>query len=242
MQINYTQIAVVLVVVIGFLLAIVYLVPKQGGEKTISVTGTAKVTVPPDKAAVYVQIITRSKTSADEAKNQNANISDALQTVLLNIGIDKKDIETEGFSVYPEYDYLPDQGQVLKGYAATNSMKINVKNFDNVGKIVDASVDAGGLISYINYELSTEKLNEYKTSVLANASRDARSKAEAIANGLDKRLGNLVSVTTSEYNYVPYPIYRAEAASGIDVKQVATDLPPKNVDVTATVQVTYEIA
>ena len=243
MQVNYTQIAMVLIIVIGFLAAIVYLIPKQGAGNTISVTGTARMTVPPDRAVTYLQVVTRSNASADEAKDQNANVSDAVMTALLKAGVDRKDIETEGFSVYPEYDYVQDRGQVLKGYAATNSMKVTASDFDDIGKIIDASVDAGALVSYINYELSTAKLNEYKVSALANASLDARTKAEAIASGLGKSLGSLASVTASDYNYAPYPLYRAESSAGAaDAKQIATNLPPGNIDVTATVQVAYEIA
>jgi hypothetical protein len=239
---DYTLIIVAIIIVAGLLLGAAYLFPKPGGEKTISVTGTAQATVPPDRAVVYVQIVTRSNDSADTAKDLNANISDDVLTALLKAGVDRKDIETQGFTVGPEYDYTQDKGQVLKGYVATNSMKVTVSNFDDVGKVVDASVDSGALISYINYELSLGKQNQYKAAVLANASQDAKMKAQAIVEGLGKSLGDLVSVSTSDYGYMPYPIYRAEAsAPGVDVKQVATNLPPSNIDVTATVQVTYNV-
>ncbi|VVB73803.1 Uncharacterised protein [uncultured archaeon] len=242
---DYTLIAVVLILAAAVLLAITYMVPRPGGERTISVTGTASMTVQPDEAVVYVQAVTRSNDSAEEAKSLNAEVSDAVLTSLLKAGVDRGDIETQGFSVYPEYDYLQDRGQVLKGYVATNSMKVTAKDFDDVGKIVDVSVDSGALISYINYELSAAKTNEYKALVLADASKDARNKAEAIVAGLGKSLGDLVSVSASNYNYMPYAVYDERAtgsAPSADVKQIATDLPPANVDVSATVQVTYQVA
>jgi len=240
---NWTTIAVVLIVILGFLAAITYLVPKTSSEKTISVTGTAQISVPPDKVLIYLQVQTRSNTSADEAKNLNSNISDAVLTSLLKVGVDRSNIETGGFSVGPEYDWTQDKGQVLKGYVATNSMTVTLTDFNNAGKVVDAAVDSGALVNYINYDLSVAKQNQYKASVLADASRDAKTKAESIAAGLNTPLGSLVSVSSSDYNYMPYPIYRAEAtgAPSVDVKQVATNLPSANIDVSATVSVVYQI-
>ncbi len=211
----------------------------SSNEKTISVTGNSQMQVAPDRVVVYAQVLTRSKDSAEEAKDLNSQLSDAVMAALLKAGVNRSDIETSGFSVYPEYDWIQDQGQVLKGYAASNSMKITIADFENAGKIVDAVVNNGGLISYINYELSTQKMNEYKAQALADASKDAKAKAESIAAGLGRSLGEVVSVSASDYNYYPYPIYRAEA--GADLKQVSTNLPSAKLDVTATVSVTYKI-
>ncbi|MEM4133953.1 MAG: SIMPL domain-containing protein [Candidatus Micrarchaeia archaeon] len=236
---NLTTVAVVAILVIGFLFAIYYLYPKQSSDQTVSVTGNAQMKVLPDRVVVYAQILTKSKDSAEEAKNLNAQISDAVLTSLIKAGVNRSDIETSGFSVYPEYDWIQDQGQVLKGYVASNSMKITIADFENAGKIVDAVVNNGGLISYINYELSAEKMNEYKAQLLYEASKDAKTKAESIAFGLGKKLGDVVSVSASDYNYYPYPIYRAEA--GADLKEISTNLPSAKLDVTATVSVTYKI-
>lgn len=238
-QVNWTTIAVVAILVLGFLFAIYYLYPKESSDKTISVTGNAQMQVAPDRVVVYAQVLTRSRDSAEEAKNLNSQLSDAVMAALLKAGVNRSDIETSSFSVYPEYDWIQDQGQVLKGYAASNSMKITIADFENAGKIVDAVVNNGGLISYINYELSTQKMNEYKAQALADASKDAKTKAESIAAGLGRSLGEVVSVSASDYNYYPYPIYRAEA--GADLKQVSTNLPSAKLDVTATVSVTYKI-
>ncbi|MCX8202424.1 MAG: SIMPL domain-containing protein [Candidatus Micrarchaeota archaeon] len=239
-SVNWTTIAIVAVLVIGFLFAIFYLYPRETSDKTVSVTGNAVMQVLPDRVVVYAQVLTRSKDSAEEAKNLNAQLSDAILTALIKAGVNRSDIETSGFSVYPEYDWIQDKGQVLKGYAASNSMKITIADFENAGKIVDAVVNNGGLISYINYELSAQKMNEYKAQALAHASQDAKVKAESIVKGLGRTLGDVVSVSASDYNYIPYPIYRAEGATA-DLKEISTNLPSAKLEVTATVSVTYKI-
>ena len=237
-KINPTPIIVSIVVIIGLLMSILIVISYLKEENTISAAGNSQMTVSPDQAVVYLLIEGRAKT-AEEAKNQNSLISDKVMNSMNLINIPDNMIETENYNIYPEYDWS-DNGQKIKGYIASHYIKIKAADFKNVGKIVDASVDAGALVNYINFELSNEKNNEYKKQALSKASEDARLKAESIANGLGKKLGKLVSVSSSDFNYMPYQLYSAGVA-GVEVKEVAASIQPKNLDVTATVTVSYAI-
>lgn len=244
-QTNITAIIVAIIVVIGVLLAVWLLVgrmPATTTGNTISATGNAQMTVMPDEAVVYVMVETHELT-AEKAKDENSRISDAVNTALLNVNIAKSDIQTQNFNIYPEYDWS-NGTQTLKGYVASNQLVVKTKDFSNVGKIVDAAVDKGGLVNSINFDLTNDKTNEYKKTVLANASQDAKAKAEAIAAGLGKKLGKLVSVQASDYNYMPYPIYARSdmmASGAAEAKVAATNIQPHSLDVTATVSVSYAI-
>ncbi len=237
-KLNLTAIIVSIIIILGVFGSLSYFFPRQN-LRTIESTGIAQFSVSPDEAEVYVQVQTRADTT-EAAKNTNAEITNAVFAALEKIKISKDNIETENYNIYPEYDYTT-EGQKFKGYAATNSIKITTKDFDNVGKIVDAAVDAGALISYINFDLSLEKQNEYKKTALAKAAQDARSKAEAVAIGSGNKLGKLVSITTSDYNYAPYPIFRAEAGVAFEAAKIATELPSRKLDITASVSARYEI-
>lgn len=235
---NITAIVISAIIVAGILFGIFMF--KGGEDRTVQATGSAQMSVAPDEVLVYLQIQTKSL-SAETAKNRNAEITDDVLTGLIKLGLERKDIETENYNIYPEYDWSKGK-QEFKGYVASNYMKVKATDFDKVGDIIDSAVDAGALVNYINFELSTKKSNEYKAKVLAEASKDAKIKAESIAAGLGKELGSLVSVTASDYSYVPYPLYRAEAeGESADVKTVATNIQPKNLDVTASATVTYKI-
>jgi len=236
-KINLTAIIIVALIINGALIGLNIFVNK-GVANTISVTGNSQMTVAPDNAVVYLLIQTRN-ISAQEAKNENAIVFDNVLTALIKEGIERKNIETENYNIYPEYEW--DNRQELKGYIASNYIKVTTKNFDNVGKIIDASVDAGALVDYINFELSNEKNNEYKEIVLENASKDAENKAKAIANGLGKKLGKIVSVSASDYYYEPYIYYSRTTAAETNVKKIATNIIPKNLDISATVSISYEI-
>ncbi len=174
-----------------------------GERNTISATGTAETKVMPDEASVYLSIETL-KDTADASKNENSLISDRVMSSLNEIGIRDKEIETLNYNIYPEYDWSNNQ-QKLKGYKATNSLKIKTKDFDLLGKIIDAGVNAGAnRVESIQFELSTEREASAKKDALESASRDAKEKAEAIASGLNIRLGKIVSVSAQDYYYQQY--------------------------------------
>lgn len=239
-NLNWTPIIVTVIIVLALGgIAGFYFTNQNSMGRTVSATGTAQMSVMPDKAIVYLSIETRN-VSADDAKNMNAEISSKVLAALDRIGIAKSDIETQNYAINPEYDWGSGT-QKLIGYVASNNIKISSNDFNNVGKIVDASVNAGALISYINFDLSTAKQNEYKKIVLANASNDAKAKAQAIAEGLGAKLGSLVSVSSSDYNYRPYPMYDKAMGSSVSVQEATTNISPQKLDVTGTVTVSYSI-
>ena len=205
--------------------------------KTVSANGIATLKTMPDQASVNVRIDVLQPT-AEAAKNKNAEITDKVEKALKDI-VEAKDIQTEYFNIYEEFDWS-DEKQSSKGWKASHTLRIISRDFDNIGKIVDAAVNGGATgIDYINFEISDAKKSELKKQVLEMASKDAREKAEAIAAGLNAKIGDIVSVTTSDYDYMPIPIYRAEA--GIALDKAVTDINPRELEVTANVQATFEL-
>lgn len=153
----------------------------------------------------------------------------------------KKDIETINYNIYPEYDWSSGK-QESKGYRTTNTLKVTTQYFDDLGAIVDSAVKAGATgIDSINFELSKDKQNEVKREALAKATEDAKLKAEAIANGLGAKLGKLTSVTESSYNYIPYPLFRGGGDIAAAEKAVSTNIEPQNLEITASINVVYQI-
>lgn len=207
----------------------------------VTAQGTSVLEVMPDKVSINLNIEARNKT-AQEAKDEHDKILDDLIVALFRIGIDRDDIKTVNFNIYPEYDWSEGK-QEQKGFIATQQIIVETTDFDKVAAIVDASIDAGALVSYINFELSEEKQNEYKAKALEEAGKDAKRKAEATASGLDKKLGSLVSVKSQDFNYGPYPYFVAEAgrASVADAKQAAISITPTDIEVRATIEVEYKL-
>ncbi len=208
-------------------------------KTTINVIGESKIDALADEASVYIGIETL-KDSAESSKNENSLLINRVLTSLQANDINKENIETSSYNIYPEYDYTQN-GQKLKGYKTVNILKIKTKDFAIIGKIVDVGINAGATnIQSINFELSQEKQNQIKVEAISKASEDAKIKAQATAQGLNSKLGKVSSVTVSDYRYFPRPYYRAE--SGIAVKEaLATEILPGNLEVRANVNVVFEL-
>lgn len=204
---------------------------------TITVTGTAQLTFAPDLSCVYLRIETRSR-SAEIARSDNARIANDIINALEVLGIDKDSIETTNYQINPEYDYTNGQS-IFKDYVVINSIKVTVKNFDKIGRVIDTAVGMGALIDSVTFELSKPKLSESKTQSLAEAAKDAKSKAEAVVQALGKTLGNLQSITCSSYDYTPQTYYGYRALDMVGAS--STPIQPENVDTSASVTLVYEV-
>ena len=240
-SVKITLIIVAAVLAVSLIGSIVYLQSKPGN--TVSTNGVSEVKALPDLVSLYFTIETSGK-DAVEAKDKNAETSDAVVTSLIKQGLERKDITTESYNIYPEYDWINNK-QELKAYKATNRLKVQISSaqYKKVGPILDAGVNAGALVSYINFELSLEKQNQYKAQALEQATQDARIKAEGIARGLNKKLGSLVSVSDSSFDYSPWPIYTNSMAveGASEAKAAATSIQPGEETISGRVSVVYKI-
>lgn len=241
--VTITWIIVGAVIVLAAVALIVFLSLRPG--TTVNANGIAQIKATPDIVSVYFNVETDGA-DAKQAKDKNAEIVDAVTTALLKIGIERSKITTENFNIWPEYNWSSGNGEII-GYKATHTIKVELStsNMDKAGDVIDAGVDNGALVSYINFELSQAKQNEYKAQALQQATQDARIKAESIAAGLGKKVGAVVSVTTSNFDYYPWPIYRndmmystgvAEAKQAID-----TNINPGQQTIDAQVNVVFKI-
>ncbi len=236
MEKNYLVILIIAVLAIS---AYVFInLPKQ--DKVISVTGISELKSNPELISVYISVETLDN-SAQNSKDKNAEISDKLFSELIKLGLDKKDIQTENFNVYEEFDYYSNERK-SKGWKTVNNIIVKTANFDKTGSIVDIAIDNKGLVHNINFELTQETQNKLKTQVLKNAAEDARNKANALAEGSGSKIVSILSITSQESSYIPYPIYAyVEGTDRKDVKQTVTNIFPKELTITANIQATYKI-
>ncbi len=215
-------------------------------QNQINVDGQATIKAMPDLAAVYFNIEAKGDTSAEATKGAS-DIVEKLTNNLLTQGFTKEQIVTQSFSVNPEYDWSNGK-QIPRGYKAYHSIKIEMPSSEasKLGSVIDAGVNAGAGISYINFELSPSKQNEYKKQAMAQAAQDAKAKAQGIVDGLGKELGNIVSISVNDYGYYPWNIYSSRGgemtAEVADAKIAAqTNIQPGEQDITASVSVAYKI-
>lgn len=246
------SIKITLIVAVTVLLAIgiigfgFYKAANPMNGRVISVDGSSNIKVTPDVVTIHFNIETNGS-DAVIAKDANAVILDKLVTSMIKLGFARADIKTESFNIYPwtEWSY---GRNVDKGYKASHQVTVvlNTTDASLISDVIDSGVDAGALLSYINFELSDDKQNEYKALALKQAGEDAKTKAVAIADGLGLKVGaKPVSITTSNYQYMPWNAYSAGAEmsardNAAGAKLAVTNIVPGEQEVFASIQVSYK--
>lgn len=226
-------------------LIIFFAIKPANYSNTINVQGVSEVKATPNLIGIYFNVETKGQTSS-EANTANTEIVNSLKNSLINLGIEKEKITTQNFNIYQDYDYS-DGKRTSKGYIATHSLKIELSTEDSekIGNVIDAGVDAGAGISYINFELTQEVQNSYKAQAMQQATQDAKTKAEAIATGLNKKLGRLISVSTSDFGYTPWNLYTAKGAGiaedAVEAQVATTSITPSEQTIYSQVNVVYKL-
>ena len=234
------------ILALGILLMGLYIFQNYEGA-FVSAQGQSIIEVQPDKISININIDQKGNT-AQEVKDKMKEISDKTVLNLLAAGVDKKDMELQNYNIYPDYEWTQQGGNKQKGFRGNQQIIVKTSNFEIVPKVVDAAIDSGSLISFINFELSNEKENEYKAKALEAAGKDARNKAEATAAGLSKKIGKLISVESSNFEYGgPWAYYAkneglATADAGAEARQAAISINPKTTEVSASVTVKYKLS
>lgn len=210
-------------------------------KKTINTKGQAILKILPDEASVRV-VIETLKPTAEASKNKNAEITDKVYAALYKINIPREGIQTEYFNIFEDIEWT-ENGSKSNGFKTQNTLKIKTTEFKELGKIIDAVVNAGATrIEGIDFDLSDAKKKDLKKQALGEASKDAREKAEAIADGIGAKIVGIISISDVNYDYNPYPVFARPMMADEAVKQVAnTEISPQKLEVAANIEVTFEI-
>jgi uncharacterized protein YggE len=172
-------------------------------EIITSAQGEAKVT--PDRATVFVGVETRSATAA-QASAENARKQQAVMDALHALGIARDRISTMSYNVMPEQSFQPNQGDKVPrivGYRVTNTIRVEVRQLDQVGAVLDAAIAHGAnTINSLDFFASDQ--DSARHAALAEAVARARGDAEVLARAAGGHLGTLISLTTSQ-TFAPRP-------------------------------------
>jgi uncharacterized protein YggE len=167
-------------------------------QSTFDVTGKAEMVAVPDEAKISVGITAQELTVAkaqDKVNQTISNITDALKT----LGIDKKDIKTQNYSIYPDMDYQPNALNKITGYNANVNLLVTVKDFDKVNQIIDQATALGANnVGGVSFDLSDAKRKELENQARGEAIKDAQEKGQALAKLAGMRLGKVVNVSENQ--------------------------------------------
>ena len=193
---------------------------------SVSSTGTVKVT--PDAVRLNASVSAIAKVSKEALTN--ANIAEAkFRTAILANGIDKKYLSSTSLTVYPEYNYTQETGNVLTGYRASQSFEVLIRNAAQAGEIVDAVVASAGDALYIN-GVTPFVYDNTKATLAArtDAVKNAKAKATSYAKLLGVKIGKIIYLQESSAP-TSYPISMVQAKSDAGATQI--DLGQQDISV-----------
>lgn len=196
--------------------------PRESGfEETISVTGTGKATLAPDRFSFTVGVRTEAPT-VEDAVSQNNTKTSAVIAALKRAGATDQEIRTANFSIYPQQVYAERQPPRITGYVVSNNITVTRREIATAGKLLQVAVSAGvNEASTLNFEVSD--LARGRDQGLKAAYEDARAKANLLAVAAGRTLGRALIITEGSAPMPPpRPMVRsmavkAEAAMVADV-------------------------
>lgn len=207
----------------------------KGTERTIIVDGTGRVSETPDRMILNLGIETRAPRVAT-ALTANNEAAAAMNKLLKDKGIEAKDIQTSGLSIYPQFD---NTGRRITGYQVNNNVTVKIRKLDTSGAVIDAVAAAAGdaiRINGLSFGIGDTAKAQGRARELAVG--DARTQAEQLAKAAGVKLGALRTIRTSAEPVVGPQQYTAEAA----VAKASVPIEAGSLEVSASVQLVYDIA
>jgi uncharacterized protein YggE len=203
----------------------------------VNVVGDSIVQAQPDTAILTISVITQAR-NALEAQQQNATKTDAVVRALKAAAGTGAEIKTSGYSLQPQRVYKENQPPTITGYEARNSVTVITSDLNKVGTIIDAAAQAGSNeVSGIAFTLRQDR--PARDRALSEATREAVSKAQVIAQALGGRVVRIVEVQEEGFQQrPPVPMYTDSLAMKAGV---ATPIEVGSLDITSRVQLIAEV-
>jgi uncharacterized protein YggE len=213
-----------------------------GPEATlVTVSAYAETRRPPDIAILSTGVVSLAP-DANAAIRRNATQMSRVVAAIRAAGIADKDVQTSGVSLNPDYHYQANRPPRIRGYYASNTVNVTVRDIGNLGGILDALVATGS--NQINgpafdIEDKDAVLDDAREKALAKA----RARAEGYARRLGLRVGRVVSIDETGGRGVPRPVYARTAAVEQDaVGNASAPIAPVENVLGVSLDVVYELA
>lgn len=208
-------------------------------RQVVRATGEASLTAKPDQARLSAGVITHAAT-AEEAVQQNATQTTAVLDALKKVVGANGEIKTSNYSVSPQYKYEQGHSPEIDGYQASNTVEVTLNDLTLVGKVIDSAGHAGSNnINSISFTLKNDQA--VRAKAIAEATKQARANAEAIAQALNVRVVGVASAETVEPGGNPRPMTPMFSMMGRQAMAAPTPVETGTLDIHATVSVTLEV-
>jgi uncharacterized protein len=198
--------------------------PRESGfVETISVTGTGRATLTPDRFSFTSGVRTTAPTVEDAVNQNNTRVANVI-AALKRAGATADEIRTSNFSIMPQQVYEQGQPPRVTGYEVMNSITVTKKDVAAAGRLLQVAISAGvNETSSLNFEVSDPARG--RDQGLRAAFEDAHAKAALLAQAAGRTLGRALVITEGgQVAPQPRPMtVRAMAAPAAAMAQVPVE-------------------
>jgi uncharacterized protein YggE len=186
-----------------------------GAPGTVTGVGVARVRGTPDTLTLELGVTSRAK-SAGEALSQNSASAQKVISILVEAGIDKKDIQTSNFSITPVTD---ERGATVIGYSVDNLLTVTLRDLGRAGTLIDRATEvAGDDVVVRGLAFSIDDDSDLVATARQEAVKRARSQAEQLAGAAGVGLGSVVDIHESSPSVGPVLEHGAAASAAAPIE------------------------
>ncbi|WP_234109963.1 SIMPL domain-containing protein [Chryseobacterium sp. R2A-55] len=216
------NIIAIAIAALGFVIGLAFLgnaiKNRNKSENTISVTGLGVKKFTSDVIA-WSGNFSRNSFELKSAYDQLANDRKVIENYLVSKGIPKNEIIFSAVDIQKEFNYNTDSNgrssQTFAGYQLSQTVSIDsndVAKIENLSRNITEIINLGIEFTSSPPNYFYSKLADVKHQMIADATKDARQRAEKIAENSGSSLGKLKKATmgvtqitapnsTEEYSY-----------------------------------------
>lgn len=165
----------------------------------IVVNGVAEKSLEPNLMGLTIEVWSRAAT-AKQAQQLAATQFKHIKKTLDDFKIKKEDIQTDNYSLNPDYEYDQKTRQnKMIGFRVSQTLLVTLRKVEEGGNFIDAlvsdkkSLDFGVNLNSVNWD--SDKKAQLETATLGDAVRAARVKAEEIAKAAGVKIKGVAKIT-----------------------------------------------
>lgn len=208
-------------------------------EPTLVVTGRGQVQAAPDRAIVSFGAVAQ----AEDAATAQVEVNEIMQAAIDAIkgeDIEDNKLSTSNLNLHPIYDQKSSRERVT-AYRASYTLTVVVDDIEKAGDVIDAGLESG-INQFQGVRFTLKDDTAARIDALKQASKDAATKAEAIADALGVKILGVKRITESgDYYQPPQPMYAVRGGMAM-AAEMDTPVQAGELNINASVTVEYEIA
>jgi uncharacterized protein len=166
----------------------------RAGQRLMRMVGTGDASAVPDQISFTLTASAR-RFDLDDAMTASSATMRRVLAELAEHGVGKRDVQTTGLSMHPEYRYHAYDPPTLIGYRVTQRARVEVDELTQGGSAIRTTIAAGGNgVRVSGIQLGIADPDGLLKEARDAAVRSATGKAEQYAAATGQQLGEVVSI------------------------------------------------